>query len=284
MVGNRVAPSRFRRRCAGPCRTAAACGRVRTRGTWFRRASGRRPGCGWGRARGIRTPCYLGQIASPAICGQDGPGSSVAPGRRTPWRRAWPAAISLIGGRYRLLFLRQRHGRGFDRVEPGAIVPQDLAPGLAAQWQAEELLDRLREGAVGVRIVRRHHEIFGADLVDDIYRRLLVDIERDVALALEVLARQHRQLTLAAGSEFLPLIVEPPQPPVEPPRRSFEERGPQFGMAFEDATGGKAGDRPNAMPRSCIGGPTSRATMTRARWAYDEGLRRRARPRRRNRH
>ena len=72
MVGNCVAPSRFRRQCAGPCRTAAACGRVRTRGTWFRRASGRRPGCGWRRARGIRTPCYLGQIASPAICGQDG--------------------------------------------------------------------------------------------------------------------------------------------------------------------------------------------------------------------
>src|SRR6202045_1858611 len=31
MVGNCVAPSRFRRQCAGPCRTAAACGRVRTR-------------------------------------------------------------------------------------------------------------------------------------------------------------------------------------------------------------------------------------------------------------
>ena len=65
MVGNCVAPSRFRRQCAGPCRTAAACGRVR-------RASGRRPGCGWRRARGIRTPCCLGQIASPAICGQGG--------------------------------------------------------------------------------------------------------------------------------------------------------------------------------------------------------------------
>ena len=72
MVGNCVAPSCFRRQCAGPCRTAAACGRVRTRGTWFRRASVRRPGCGWRRARGIRTPCYLGQIASPAIRGQDG--------------------------------------------------------------------------------------------------------------------------------------------------------------------------------------------------------------------
>src|SRR4029077_2775514 len=133
---------------------------------------------------------------------QQAPPAAVYHGQGTA-RPSSKVAISLFGGRYRLLFLRQRHGRGFDRVEPGAIVPQDLAPGLAAQWQAEELLDRLREGTVGVRIVRRHHEIFGADLVDDIYRRLLVDIERDVALALEVLARQHRQLTLAAGAAVL---------------------------------------------------------------------------------
>src|ERR1700726_2119839 len=39
MVGNCVAPSRFRRQCAGPCRAAAASGRVRTRGTWFRPAA-----------------------------------------------------------------------------------------------------------------------------------------------------------------------------------------------------------------------------------------------------
>src|SRR3984893_2223492 len=60
---------------AAVCRAVSDSGsmrRVRTRGTWFRRASGRRPGCGWRRARGIRTPGYVGQIASPAICGQDG--------------------------------------------------------------------------------------------------------------------------------------------------------------------------------------------------------------------
>src|SRR5438067_9459833 len=34
MVGNCIAPSRFRQQCGGPCRTAAECGRVRTRGTW----------------------------------------------------------------------------------------------------------------------------------------------------------------------------------------------------------------------------------------------------------
>ena len=73
MVGNCVAPSRFRRQCAGP--------RVGQRQPAVEFAQGEhgfgghrvgRPGCGWQRARGIRTPCYLGQIASPAICGQDG--------------------------------------------------------------------------------------------------------------------------------------------------------------------------------------------------------------------
>ena len=57
---------------------------------------------------------------------------SIDHGQRTA-RPSSKAAISLFGGRYRLLFLRQRHGRGFERVEPGAIIPQDLAPGLAAQ-------------------------------------------------------------------------------------------------------------------------------------------------------
>src|SRR3984893_13509675 len=41
MVGNCVAPSRFRRQCAGPCRTAAAaCGRVRDKGNMVSAGSG----------------------------------------------------------------------------------------------------------------------------------------------------------------------------------------------------------------------------------------------------
>ena len=59
---------------------------------------------------------------------------------------------SLLGGRNRLLFLRERHGRRLDRVEPRAILPQDLAPGVVAQRQGEELLHRFGEGAVGARI------------------------------------------------------------------------------------------------------------------------------------
>src|SRR5207244_4065108 len=64
----------------------------------------------------------------------------------------------------------QRRRRGFDAVEPRAIVPQDLAPLLVAERQAEELLDRLGERAVGVRIVARYDKISRAHLVDDIDR------------------------------------------------------------------------------------------------------------------
>ena len=61
-----------------------------------------------------------------------------------------------------------------------------------------------------MRIVARHDEIFGTHLVDDIDGRLLVDVERDVALPLEIVARRHGQLVLAARAKLLPLIVEPP--------------------------------------------------------------------------
>src|SRR5437762_11874400 len=54
---------------------------------------------------------------------------------------------------------------------------------------------------------------------------------------------------LAAGPELLPLIVEAPQPPVEPAGGAFEKRAAQPGMAFEDAAGGHAGDRAHQLDR-----------------------------------
>jgi len=79
-----------------------------------------------------------------------------------------------------VLFLGQGHRRGFDRVETGAIVPQDLAPLLVAERQAEKLLDRLGKGAVGMRVVGRNDKVFRSELVDDADGRLLVDVERDI--------------------------------------------------------------------------------------------------------
>src|SRR5215470_20067848 len=100
-----------------------------------------------------------------------------------------------------------RGGRLVDLVEARAIVPEDLATDLGAERQTEELLHCLGKRAVGVRIVGRDHEVVRAHLVDDVDRRLLVHIERDVALPPEVLARRHRELMLAARTELLPLVV-----------------------------------------------------------------------------
>jgi len=55
-------------------------------------------------------------------------------------------------------------------------------------------------------VVARHYKIFRTQLIDDIYSRLLVDVERDIALALEVFARHRRNLPLATGPEFLPCL------------------------------------------------------------------------------
>src|SRR5881409_57219 len=143
--------------------------------------------------------------------------------------------------------------RRVDVVEPRAIAPEDLAAYLVAERQPEELLHCLRERAVRVRVVGRDDEIVGAHLVDDVDRRLLVDVERDVALTLEILARQHRKLMLAPRPELLPLVVEPPEPPVEPAGRALEERAAQPGMALEDTARGHAGDRAHQLDRIADG-------------------------------
>ena len=96
MVGNCVAPSCFRRQCAGPCRTAAACGRVRTRGTWFRRASGRRRVAVGGEHAAFERRAILARsLASPQFA-QPGFGPAkrthAALARSTEWR-AWRRAL-----------------------------------------------------------------------------------------------------------------------------------------------------------------------------------------------
>src|SRR5262249_56906023 len=88
---------------------------------------------------------------------------------------------------------------------------------------------------------------------DGVARRLLVDVERDVTLALEVLARQHLELVLAAWTELLPLFVEPPEPPGEPAGRAFQEGAAQPRMALEDAARRHAGDRAHQLDRVADG-------------------------------
>src|SRR5262249_15848016 len=71
----------------------------------------------------------------------------------------------------------------------------------------------------------------------------------DVALALEVLARQHLELVLAARPELLPLVVEPPEPPGEPARGAFEEGAAQPRVALADAARRHAGGRAHQLAR-----------------------------------
>jgi hypothetical protein len=49
------------------------------------------------------------------------------------------------------------------------------------------------------------------DGVDDVLHRLLVALDRHEALALEVLARRHRQLRRVDVALALPVLVHPPQ-------------------------------------------------------------------------
>src|SRR2546428_1795444 len=177
--------------------------------------------------------------------------SSPGSGRSPSSRRTWPRTTSR---NLRESCPSSLGGSGLgDVVEARAVVPEDLAAHIVAEWQPEELLHRLGKRAVGVRIVGRANEVLGAHFVADVDRRLLVHVERDVALALEVFARRHRQLVLAAGAELLPLVVEPPQPPVEPAGGAFEKRAAEPGMALENAARGHAGDGAHQLDRIADG-------------------------------
>src|SRR4051812_6711851 len=100
-----------------------------------------------------------------------------------------------------------------------------------------------------MRIVTRYDEILRTHFVDRLDSGLLVDVERDIALPLEVLARRHAQFVFAAGTIFLPLIIEAPQPPVQPSRGAFEKCAAQLRVAFEYAAGRHARDGTHQLDR-----------------------------------
>src|SRR6516165_12263840 len=100
-----------------------------------------------------------------------------------------------------------------------------------------------------MRVIGRHDEIARPELLDDVDRGLLVSVERQIALPFEILARRQRQLALAARAKLLPLVVEPPEPPIEPAGGAFEKSAAQLGVAFEHAAGGHAGDRTHQLNR-----------------------------------
>src|SRR5215471_10151024 len=174
-----------------------------------------------------------------------GAGGFILPSPLWPGAR-WPRLLDGRGGRRSA---RQRRGQLRNAVEPGAVVPQDLAPGRVIERQGEKFFHGLGKGPVRMRVIGRYDEIVRPELLDDIDRGLLVGVERQIALPFEIFARWQRQLMLAARAELFPLVVEPPEPPVEPAGSAFEKGAAQPGVAFEYAASGHAGDRTHQLNR-----------------------------------
>src|SRR5204862_6521299 len=99
------------------------------------------------------------------------------------------------------------------------------------------------EEPVGMRVVGRDDDAVVADGLDHLAQWLLVGIGRDEALAEEVLARQLRDLHLAARAELLPRFVESPEIPRQPAAGALEKRAAQVLMPLEHAAGGHAAER-----------------------------------------
>src|SRR5262249_44302620 len=133
----------------------------------------------------------------------------------TPDRPARGSGAGALPGRSR---------RPVQVVEPRAVVPQDLRLRLVRHaLERDELLDRVWEQPVRVRIVGRDDDRVVADRLHDLAQHLLVRVGRHVALTVEVLAGQRADLHLGSGAELLPRFIESPEPPRKPPAGALEE-------------------------------------------------------------
>src|SRR5438445_9867627 len=72
-------------------------------------------------------------------------------------------------------------------IQPGAVVPHDLALGRIRQREFQKPLGGLGILCVGMGIIRREDDVPFSDPIYRVLRRLLVAIDGDEALALEVL-------------------------------------------------------------------------------------------------
>src|SRR5262245_45784698 len=116
-------------------------------------------------------------------------------------------------------------GLAFETVEPHRVVPQDLPLlCLGEVFDLQELLDGVRELAVGVGLVAAERYAALAERFDDVHRVALVDLGRDVALPPEVLARLHAQIRRVERAEVaLEVLVHALEPPGRPAGTRLEE-------------------------------------------------------------
>src|SRR5438477_253585 len=95
-----------------------------------------------------------------------------------------------------------------ERVEARTVVPEDLRLRLSAHaFERDELVDGLGEQSVGVRVVGRDDDVVVTDRLHHLPEHPLVGVGGDVALPVEVLAREPADLHLGAGAELLPRLV-----------------------------------------------------------------------------
>src|SRR4029434_419392 len=138
---------------------------------------------------------------------------------------------------------------GSKPVVGGAVVPKDLALALLGDRQLQERLYRPGKLRVAVREIGREDDPVVADRVDDVLHPLLVALGRPAALALEVLARCHRELLGVDVAQPLPVLVHAPEQERHPAAVALEEGHAQPGMPLEDAAGAERADREHLLDR-----------------------------------
>src|SRR3989475_12821375 len=143
--------------------------------------------------------------------------------------------------------MRARPARS-ESVEPRPVIPEDPARGGLGQREPEELLGRPRILGGAVRGVGGED-----DVVRERLRRvdagLLVALDRDPALAPEVLARRAREVPRLDGATPLAVLVPPPEEPGRPAAVALEEGDAEAGVALEDAAHAQADARLHHLER-----------------------------------
>src|SRR6266850_2196987 len=121
------------------------------------------------------------------------------------------------------------------RVEPLGAARQDLALRLRRQLAAVgDELGCAGEEAVGMRIVGRPQDLVRPDVVGQDAQAALDGLERDPAVALEQVARPHRQPGVVEAL-VVEVTVHAVEPRRDPSAARFQERDPHARMAIADA-------------------------------------------------
>src|SRR5882724_1065494 len=118
-------------------------------------------------------------------------------------------------------------------VESHGAARQDLALRLGGQLRPiGDELRRAGEETVGMRVVGRPQDLVRADVVREHGQAALDGLERDPAVALEQLARAHREPGIVEAL-VVEVAVHSVEPRRDPPAARLEEGDASFRMTIE---------------------------------------------------